>query len=168
MSSLCCAPDPAAFGKAVHALSRIGDALWLDPTVKGLAVRSVNSAHSAYACFLFSPLFFERYSLGSGPQQDGGTCLFVIKSVMPLFRCLASIERNVDRCQISVNTSDDRVVFQFFCRHGITKTYNLHYQESEALQAVFNSHLCPNVLKAQARLALVFCTNHVLVASTML
>lgn len=36
---------------------------------------------------------------------------------------------------------------------GITKTYNIRFQESEALQAVFASHLCPNMLKAQARLA---------------
>lgn len=36
---------------------------------------------------------------------------------------------------------------------GITKTHNLRFQDSEALQAVFSSHLCPNVLKAPARSA---------------
>lgn len=36
---------------------------------------------------------------------------------------------------------------------GITKTYNVRFLESEALQAVFASHLCPNVLKSPARLA---------------
>lgn len=36
---------------------------------------------------------------------------------------------------------------------GITKTHDLYYQDSEALQAVFASHLCPNVLKAPARSA---------------
>ncbi|KAM8887492.1 cell cycle checkpoint control protein RAD9B isoform 2-T2 [Spinachia spinachia] len=140
-----------AFGKAIHALSRIGDELWLDPM---LALRSVNSAHSAYACFLFSPLFFQLYSLGSVSEQDRETihCKLLIKSVLSLFRCLATIERNVERCQISISTSNDRVVIQFFCRHGITKTHNLCFQESEALQAVFASHLCPNVIKAPARL----------------
>uniref|UniRef100_A0A8C2XG37 Cell cycle checkpoint control protein RAD9A n=1 Tax=Cyclopterus lumpus TaxID=8103 RepID=A0A8C2XG37_CYCLU len=122
------------------ALSRIGDELWLDPTVRGLALRSVNSAHSAYACFLFSPLFFQHYT-----QSD-------ITSVLPLFRCLTSIERNVERCQISITPPNDQVMIQFFCRHGITKTHNLCFQESEALQAVFASHLSPNVLKAPARL----------------
>ncbi|KAM8761258.1 cell cycle checkpoint control protein RAD9B isoform 2-T2 [Acanthopagrus schlegelii] len=143
-----------AFGKAIHALSRIGDELWLDPMVKGLALRAVNSAHSAYACFLFSPLFFQQYSLGSASEQGSGTvkCKLVMKSVLPLFRCLTSIERNVERCQITVGTPSDRVMIQFFCRHGITKTHNLRFQESEALQAVFASHLCPNVLKAPARL----------------
>ncbi|XP_035515066.1 cell cycle checkpoint control protein RAD9B [Morone saxatilis] len=143
-----------AFGKAIHALSRIGDELWLDPMVKGLALRSVNSAHSAYACFLFSPLFFQHYSLGPESEQGSETikCKLLMKSVLPLFRCLTSIERNVERCQISISTPSDRVIIQFFCRHGITKTHNLRFQESEALQAVFASHLCPNVLKAPARL----------------
>ncbi|KAM9360160.1 cell cycle checkpoint control protein RAD9B [Symphorus nematophorus] len=143
-----------AFGQAIRALSRIGDELWLDPMVKGLALRAVNSAHSAYACFLFTPLFFQHYSLGSVLEQGSETikCKLVMKSILLLFRCLTSIERNVERCQISISSPNDRVKIQFFCRHGITKTHNLHFQESEALQAVFASHLCPNVLKAPARL----------------
>ncbi|XP_051807104.1 cell cycle checkpoint control protein RAD9B [Acanthochromis polyacanthus] len=143
-----------AFGKAIHALSRIGDELWLDPMVRGLALRSVNSAHSAYACFLFSPLFFQQYNLGSVSEQGNETikCKLIMKSVLPLFRCLTSIERNVKRCQISISAPCDRVMIQFFCRHGITKTHNVRFQESEPLQAVFASHLCPNVLKTPPRL----------------
>ncbi|XP_061585825.1 cell cycle checkpoint control protein RAD9B [Cololabis saira] len=142
------------FGKALYALSRVGDELWLDPTVKGLALRSVNSAHSAYAGFLFSPLFFQQYRMESQIQQGNEPlkCKLLMKSVLPLFRCLTSIERNVKRCQISASFTSDKVIIQFFCRHGITKTYNIHFQESEALQAVFAPHLCPNILKAPARL----------------
>ncbi|KAM4745217.1 cell cycle checkpoint control protein RAD9B [Anableps anableps] len=138
-----------ALGKAIHALSRIGDELWLDPMVKGLALRSVNSAHSAYGCFLFSPMFFQQYSLGSVSKQGSESikCKLVMKSVLPLFRCLTS---SLEQCHISIST--DRVIIQFFCRHGIVKTHNIHFQESEALQAVFDSHICANVLKAPARL----------------
>ncbi|XP_030592833.1 cell cycle checkpoint control protein RAD9B isoform X2 [Archocentrus centrarchus] len=115
---------------------------------------SVNLAQSAYACFLFSPLFFQQYSLESVTERGSEPikCKLAMKSVLPLFRCLTSIERNVEQCQISVSTANDRVIIQFFCRHGIKKTYNVRFLESEALQAVFDSHLCPNVLKAPARL----------------
>ncbi|XP_030621259.1 cell cycle checkpoint control protein RAD9B [Chanos chanos] len=140
------------FGKALHALSRIGEDIWLDPMKRGFAVRSVNTAHSAYACFLFSPLFFQHYSLELQTDCGAVKCRLALKSVLPLFRCLATIERSVDRCEISFNVSENRVMFQFYCRHGITKTHNLGYQECEALQAVFPTHLCPNVLKAQAKL----------------
>lgn len=47
-----------------------------------LALRSVNSAHSAYACFLFSPLFFQHYSLlGAVSEQGSETvrCKLVMK-----------------------------------------------------------------------------------------
>nr|XP_015221572.1 PREDICTED: cell cycle checkpoint control protein RAD9B isoform X2 [Lepisosteus oculatus] len=146
------------FGKTIHALARIGEELWLDPLEKGLAVRSVNSSHSAYGCFLFSPLFFQHYSRGAQTPSAAKDekpflkCKLSTKTVLPIFRCLATIERNVERCNISINCPGTRVMFQFFCKHGITKTYNLGYQECESLQAVFPTHLCPNVLKAQSRL----------------
>ncbi|XP_067270562.1 cell cycle checkpoint control protein RAD9B [Pseudorasbora parva] len=142
------------FGKAVHALSRIGEEIWLDPLEEGLAVRTVNSSQSAYACFYFTPLFFQKYIPDPDTQTDCDAvkCKLNIKCVLPLFRCVAWRERSVDRCEITIKIPDSRVIFQFHCRHGITKTHNLGYQECEALQAVFPAHLCPNVLKAQSKL----------------
>uniref|UniRef100_A0AAR2INF3 RAD9 checkpoint clamp component B n=1 Tax=Pygocentrus nattereri TaxID=42514 RepID=A0AAR2INF3_PYGNA len=99
------------FGRAVHALSRIGDEIWLEPLQKGLAVRSVNTAHSAYACFLFSPLFFKHYTSNLDELEEN-------KSVLPLFRSVATIERSVYRCEISINVLNNRVMFQFNCKHG--------------------------------------------------
>ncbi|XP_038644689.1 cell cycle checkpoint control protein RAD9B-like isoform X3 [Scyliorhinus canicula] len=97
-----------AFGKALHALSRIGDEVWFDPLEKGY--------------------------------------------VLPMFRCLTTLERNVEKCKIYVNSQDCRVVFQFCCKHGITKAHNMAFQECESLQAVFSKHSSPNVLRSQARL----------------
>lgn len=45
--------------------------------------------------------------------------LSTLKSILPLFRCLTAIERNVEQCQISISSPPaDRVTIQFFCRHG--------------------------------------------------
>lgn len=56
----------------------------------------------------------------------------VWKSVLPLFRCLTSIERSVEQCQISVSSPlPDRVMIQFFCRHGdVFLPWTLQYTQS--------------------------------------
>lgn len=44
-----------------------------------LALRAVNPSHSAYACFLFSPLFFQQYKVGSGPSSVPLKCKLSMK-----------------------------------------------------------------------------------------
>ncbi|XP_030074162.1 cell cycle checkpoint control protein RAD9B [Microcaecilia unicolor] len=145
------------FGRAVHALARISDELWFDPNEKGLALRSVNSSRSAYASVFFSCMFFQHYSRvtiqepGQGDVQVHFKCKFAMKSILPVFRCLTILERNVEKCNIYTNFNSCRVDFQLFCKHGITKTHNLTFQDCEPLQVVFAKHLCPNVLKVQSR-----------------
>ncbi|XP_069068809.1 cell cycle checkpoint control protein RAD9B [Pleurodeles waltl] len=128
----------------------------LPPTLP-LALRSVNSSRSAYACVFFSSTYFQHYSQaviheqGQGGVQLHFKCKFPMKSVMPVFRCLNTLERNVEKCNIFIKFNDCHVVFQLFCKHGITKTHNLTFQDCEPLQAVFSKHMCPNILKVQSK-----------------
>ncbi|XP_050780343.1 cell cycle checkpoint control protein RAD9B [Gopherus flavomarginatus] len=146
------------FGRAIHAIARISDEFWFDPNEKGLALRSVNSSRSAYACVFFSSMFFQHYCWTAEPElcqkkrQLPLTCKLVTKSVLPVFRWLNTLERNVEKCNIYTNVNDCHITFKLFCKHGIVKTYNLAFHESEPLQAVFSRHMCPNVLKIQSRL----------------
>ncbi|XP_044296886.1 cell cycle checkpoint control protein RAD9B [Varanus komodoensis] len=145
------------FAKAIYAISRISDEFWFEPTEKGLSLRSVNSPRSAYACIIFSSMFFQHYSckntpeLGLNKNHIRPTCKLAIKAVLPLFRSLITLERNVEKCSIYTNFNNYHIIFQLFCKHGIVKTHNLAFQECEPLQAVFAKHLCPNVLKVQSR-----------------
>ncbi|XP_017283719.1 cell cycle checkpoint control protein RAD9A isoform X1 [Kryptolebias marmoratus] len=134
--------------KAVHSLSRIGDELYVEPQEDGLALRSVNSSRSAYACFLFAPLFFSRYSIDRGLDFR---CKLAVKSVQTVFRSVATLEKTVEKCHVELDKAKDRLTFTLHCKHGLLKTHNLSYQDTESLQAVFDKDSCANVFRAQSR-----------------
>ncbi|KAM7086778.1 cell cycle checkpoint control protein RAD9A isoform 1-T1 [Molossus nigricans] len=137
-------------GKAVHSLSRIGDELYLEPLEDGLSLRTVNSSRSAYACFLFAPLFFQLYQVAT-PGQDTLRCKILMKSFLSVFRSLVMLEKTVEKCCISMNGRSSRLVVQLHCKYGVRKTHNLSFQDCESLQAVFDPASCPYVLRAPAK-----------------
>ncbi|XP_077318128.1 cell cycle checkpoint control protein RAD9B [Lithobates pipiens] len=145
------------FGKALHSLSRVGDELWFDPLENGLALRVLNSSRSAYAYVFFSSFFFQNYQRPFVHEQGQGdvplklNCKFSLKSLLHVFRCLNILDKNVEKCQIYLNFNSFHMVFRFFCKHGLTKTHNLAYEECESQQVVFSKTSCPNVLKIQSR-----------------
>ncbi|XP_035746342.1 cell cycle checkpoint control protein RAD9B isoform X2 [Egretta garzetta] len=139
-------------------MARISDEFWFDPIEKGLALRSVNSSRSAYAYVFFSSMFFQHYCWTAVSQpcqkkkQLSLPCKLIIKSVLPIFRCVNVLERHVEKCSIYTNMNDHHITFRLLCKHGVVKTYNLMSQECEPLQAVFAKHMCPNILKVHSRL----------------
>uniref|UniRef100_A0A8C5T662 Cell cycle checkpoint control protein RAD9A n=1 Tax=Malurus cyaneus samueli TaxID=2593467 RepID=A0A8C5T662_9PASS len=137
-------------GRAVHSLSRIGDELYLEPTESGLSLRAVNSSRSAFASFLFAPLFFELYEPGiAGPDTELFRCKVHMKSFLSVFRSLPSLEKSVGKCLILLKPRASRLVLQLHCKYGVTKTHNLAFQECERLQAVFDTQRCSSRLCAQ-------------------
>ncbi|KAM6241417.1 cell cycle checkpoint control protein RAD9B [Spheniscus humboldti] len=146
------------FGRAIHAIARVSEEFWFDPVEKGLALRSVNSSRSAYAYVFFSSMFFQCYCWTAVSQpcqkekQLSLPCKLIIKSILPVFRCVNVLERNVEKCSIYTNVNDHHITFQLLCKHGVVKTYNLTFQECDPLQAVFAKHMCPNILKVHSRL----------------
>ncbi|KAM9622537.1 cell cycle checkpoint control protein RAD9B isoform 1-T1 [Trichechus inunguis] len=78
-------------------------------------------------------------------------CQLAMKSILPIFRCLNSLERNVEKCRIFTRSDKSEVVIQFFCRHGIKRTHNVCFQESQPLQVIFEKNSCTNTLMIQPR-----------------
>ncbi|XP_031193626.1 cell cycle checkpoint control protein RAD9B isoform X2 [Mastomys coucha] len=146
------------FGKAIQTLSRVSDELWLDPSEKGLALRSVNSCHSTYGYVLFSSMFFQHYQWSpSATMSDDDlplnlNCKLAMKSILPIFRCLNYLERSVEKCTMVTRADKCRVVIQFFGRHGIKRTHNVYFQDSQPLKIVFEKSLCANILMIKPRL----------------
>ncbi|XP_017655207.1 cell cycle checkpoint control protein RAD9B isoform X1 [Nannospalax galili] len=146
------------FGKAVQTVARVSEALWLDPSEKGLALRSVNSCHSTYGYVLFSPVFFQHYQWSASATVTDNdiplnlNCKLAIKSILPIFRCLTSLERNVEKCRIFTRSDKCKVVFQFFCRHGLKRTHNVSFEESQPLKTLLEKNMCTNLLMINPRL----------------
>ncbi|XP_048339895.1 cell cycle checkpoint control protein RAD9A [Sphaerodactylus townsendi] len=144
-----------ALGKAVHSLSRIGDEVYIEPLKEGLSLRAVNASRSAYACFLFAPLFFQHYAPGeSRPVPDAGPvrCKVLMKSFLAVFRSLSLLEKTVEKCLISLRFCASRLRVQLHCKYGVIKTHDLLFQECESLQAVFDTEQCTHTLRAPPRL----------------
>ncbi|XP_057315283.1 cell cycle checkpoint control protein RAD9A-like [Hydractinia symbiolongicarpus] len=147
------------FGRSIHCLSRIGDELFFEALKDGLALRTVNSSRSAYACFVFSRAFFHEYDQGCEDIENSNPaevlkCKLTMKSCLAIFKSLPTIEKTVEQCKITFQPNECRLVFTLYCRHGITKTHNLTFQECESLQAVFSKELCPNLIIAQSKVLL--------------
>ncbi|NXS65416.1 RAD9B protein, partial [Pandion haliaetus] len=112
------------FGRAIHAIARISDEFWFDPVERGLALRSVNSSRSAYAYVFFSSMFFQHYCWTAVSQpcqkekQLSLPCKLIIKSVLPVFRCVNVLERNVEKCSIYTNINGHHITFQLLCKYG--------------------------------------------------
>ncbi|XP_006171362.1 cell cycle checkpoint control protein RAD9A isoform X5 [Tupaia chinensis] len=74
-----------------------------------------------------------------------------MKSFLSVFRSLAMLEKTVEKCCISLNGKNSRLVIQLYCKYGVRKTHNLSFQDCESLQAIFDPAVCPHVLRAPAR-----------------
>ncbi|XP_035504946.1 cell cycle checkpoint control protein RAD9A isoform X2 [Scophthalmus maximus] len=85
-------------------------------------------------------------------SEEAFRCKIAIKSVQAVFRSLASLEKTVEKCHIELDRKKNRITFTLYCKHGLLKTHNLSFQDSESLQAVFDKDSYANVFRAQPRL----------------
>lgn len=60
--------------KAIHALSKIGEEMYIEPQDNVLSFRTVNMANSAYADFTFFQCYFSYYIYGDLQENDALKC----------------------------------------------------------------------------------------------
>lgn len=66
--------------RAIHALCRIGDELYVEPEPAKLSFRAVSASKSAYASFSFSESFFSYYNYEqTKSQEEDVTCKVSMK-----------------------------------------------------------------------------------------
>ena len=85
--------------------------------------------------------------------RDGKfTCAILNKALISVFKGRISDARNRDtaisRCDVSVQDSDERaacrLVIKMICAHGVTKAYELTYEATEVVHALFDRNTANN------------------------
>jgi len=138
------------FGKAIHALSKIGIELYIEDIHDGLAIKTVNSSRSGYASIQFAPSFFHVYDIGAA-EAGRIKCKISLKSCLLIFKSLANIDKTVEKCSITFEPQGTKFGLHLSCKCGIEKVFELACLESEVLQAVFDKNACSNTITAQFR-----------------
>ena len=122
-------PNIRLFTAAISSLSRVGKDLYLDfDPIQGLVLRTLNDAKSAYACFRYEPLFFEKCTTKRASQDS-------LAGRLPL-RALAVVvppRKQVERLRILAD--DTQISFQFTLSTGTTIVHRLQMAPAQSLSA---------------------------------
>ncbi|KAJ4445348.1 hypothetical protein ANN_07153 [Periplaneta americana] len=147
----CIIPGLNVKARAIHALCRIGDELYVEPEPSKISFRAVSSAKSAYASFTFSENFFSYYNYEHTDSQDDVTCKISMKSCLAVFKSPGHMDKQVEACQIRLEPDGVKLIFEFQCYHGIVKTHYLPIIECETLEAVYSKDMVPNRFMVQPK-----------------
>ena len=137
------------FAKSISTLSKIGDEIYFEPTPDFLTIRTVNSSRSAFARFSFKKVFFSHFESDlftngsnktlnetetAGIDDTTFKCKIPAKSLLSIFKNINSLEKNVEKCTISVKhvlVSQDTAAVKIydFDATMITKRINENQEE---------------------------------------
>ncbi|XP_043274572.1 cell cycle checkpoint control protein RAD9A [Venturia canescens] len=138
-------------GRAIHALAKISEEMYVEPREESLSFRSVSPTNSAYCDFTFQDSYFTFYSFGNLEEEDALKCKISMKSALTVFKSLPVIEKLVKTCHIRLEPNSDQLIFIFEFKNSVVKTFFLPIIDCEQLTGPLIQDNLPNKLSAQAR-----------------
>eukprot|EP00049_Salpingoeca_infusionum_P005890 m.98674 g.98674 ORF g.98674 m.98674 type:complete len:233 (-) comp13126_c0_seq10:68-766(-) len=152
MEAVIVGADIRMFAKAFAGLSKVGENVDIEATPTEIALRTINSSRSGYACATFKKEFFRKFvtpdvsALNADGQPESLQCRVLNKACLSVFKSMASLKKNVEKCRLIIDVQEACLVFELKCRFGIVKTYSLDIEGSECLKADYDVKLCQNAL----------------------
>ncbi|XP_054006441.1 cell cycle checkpoint control protein RAD9A isoform X1 [Hylaeus anthracinus] len=137
--------------KAIHALARIGDEMYIEPQETGISFRTVNMANSAYADFTMFQNYFSCYEYGDLQKNDALKCKISMRSAMTVFKAPNVIDKQVETCHIRLQPDASEIFFILKYKNSITKTHLLPILDCEVLQTAYDKNSASNQLSSQPR-----------------
>lgn len=130
-------------GKAIQALAKVGEEIYIEPQSDSLSFKTVNSSRSAVMTFKFYEDFFAEYVEKSkedleridpeSTSQNPSKCRLMMRSILMVFKSMNVLEKTVESCTIQVLPQESKVKIQLICKYYVTKLYTFPFIESERL-----------------------------------
>lgn len=134
-------------GKVIHCLAKIGDEVYLEPSLDSLTLRAVNLSRSAFAQFSFGSSFFSSIEQDAGASKDNPgseNCKVMVRSLLLAFRSLSVLEKTVDTCCLQIDNTNCKLDVSFKCRHSVGKEFSLGLLEYENTRPMYDMNECNN------------------------
>ncbi|KAJ3618125.1 hypothetical protein MTP99_006153 [Tenebrio molitor] len=113
-------------GKALQALSKIGDELYMEAKSDRLSLITLNSSKTVCARFHFFETFFSSYEVNPDDLSAAGnetiTCKVHMKIFLPLFK--GNLEKKLDYFKFEYTTDSDLIVYGGEWSRGSSSFYN--------------------------------------------
>lgn len=123
--------------RAVHALAKIGDEMYVQPQQNSLSFRALNAANSAYADFTFSDQYFSYYICDDLEEDDALKCKISMRSAMTVFKMPNTIDKQVETCHIEMKANADVLFITLKYKNSIIKKHILPIIDCEKLDAAY-------------------------------
>ncbi|ELR06418.1 hypothetical protein GMDG_02134 [Pseudogymnoascus destructans 20631-21] len=150
--------SPEAVGKihdALICLGKFNESVSLEATRDHLVLTALNTTRTGYASFTFTTnKFFSKFIYNpprtSGSTKGKFTCRLYNKALASIFKGrsidpLREKDTGIERCEVSVEDGaggvKSRFVAQMICRHGVIKTYQLTFESSSSMHALFKPEM---------------------------
>ncbi|KAF7998000.1 hypothetical protein HCN44_009398 [Aphidius gifuensis] len=137
--------------RAIHALSKIGDEIYVQPQEKSLSFRAVSSSNSAYSDFTFHDTYFSYYNYGDLNEDDVLKCKVPMRGAIAVFKTPSLMDKLIETCHIRLEPNASQLIFILKYKNSVVKTFLLPIIDCEALKASYNKDGLPNILTVQPK-----------------
>lgn len=137
--------------RAIHALAKIGDEMYVHPKEDALSFRTVNLANSAYADFTFFEEYFSYYIYEDLPEEEAQKCKIPMRSALAVFKMPHYLDKQVETCHIILESNASEILFILKYKNSVTKKHLLPILDSDKLQANYNTNNTVNEVQSQPR-----------------
>ncbi|CAG9534597.1 unnamed protein product [Cercopithifilaria johnstoni] len=143
------------FARAILALNRVGNELYMEPSDFGLVLRSLSCSKSAFGSFMFSKSFFSECDVLRLDSNAYNVCRIPMKCALSAFKCVKNSEKAVLSCQLYLNPRADTMLIQLTHTYDVMRNHKIPFFECTTMfRTVVDKANLNNCFVIQARFLL--------------